>query len=109
MSDLKPIKVTVRNTDEVLFSGEVDRITSFNEMGRFDVYPMHANFISIIEKELALYLKHQKLKEIKMERAVMKVKQDTVNIYLGIESLFLNDESVIGKEKPKAPALPPTK
>lgn len=109
MSDQKPIKVTVRNTDEVLFSGDVDRISSFNEMGRFDVYPMHANFISIIEKQLALYLKHEKIKELKLERAVMKVKQDTVNIYLGIESLFINDEAGKTNEKSATPATPPNK
>ena len=106
MSDKKLIRVNIRSTEEILFDGEVDRITSYNEIGRFDVYPMHANFISIIEKELALYNNHEKVKEIKLERAVMKVKQDIVNIYLGIEALLMGEEGAL-TEIEKTPPSPP--
>lgn len=109
MSDQKLIKLTIRNTDELLFSGDVDRITSHNEVGKFDVYPMHANFISIIEKEITLYHKHEKLKEIKMERAVMKVKQDIANIYLGIESLLLGDDGAMAESSKPTPPPPAAK
>ena len=91
MSNQKLIKVVVRDTQNIIFEGEVDRISSFNEVGRFDVYPLHANFISIIRQELALYHKREKLKELKLEQAVMKVKQDIVHIFLGIEVLLLDD------------------
>jgi F0F1-type ATP synthase epsilon subunit len=104
MSDKKLIRVMVRNTEDILFDGDVDRITSFNEIGRFDVYPMHANFISIIEKELTLYNKHEKVKEIKLERAVMKVKQDIVNIYLGIEALLMGEEGALNDTTPPPPS-----
>jgi F0F1-type ATP synthase epsilon subunit len=107
MSDKKLIHVMIRNTEDILFDGEVDRITSFNEVGRFDVYPMHANFISIIEKELTLYNKHEKVKEIKLERAVMKVKQDIVNVFLGIEALLMGEEGALTDTTPPPP--PPQK
>lgn len=103
MSDKKLIRVLIRSTEDVLFDGDVDRITSFNEVGRFDVYPMHANFISIIEKELTLYNNHQKVKELKLERAVMKVKQDIVNIYMGIESLLMGEEGALADDTPPPP------
>jgi len=90
----KTVKLTIQDTDNILFQGQADRITSYNEMGRFDIYPMHANFISIINKELAVYNNHQKIKELKFEQAVMKVKQDTVNIFLGIEVLLLDKEGL---------------
>lgn len=86
------IKVKVSETENTIFEGEVDRITSYNEVGKFDVYPLHANFISIIRKELALYNKNEKIQEIKLEQAVMKVKQDMVRIFLGIEAFALEDE-----------------
>ena len=88
------IKVKISETENVLFEGEVDRISSFNEVGRFDVYPMHANFISLIRQELSLYQKNQKIKEIKLEQAVMKVKQDLVHIFLGIAAFDLGDQFV---------------
>lgn len=97
----KLIKVEVLNTDEIIFEGEVDRISSFNEVGAFDVYPMHANFISIIGKQLALYKKHEKIKELTFEQAVMKVKQDKVSIFLGMEVLLIDESSLgIVEEQP---------
>ena len=89
MSNHKLMRAIVRDTERVLFDGEVDRVSSFNEVGRFDVYPMHANFISIINQEISLYNKHEKIQEIKIEQAIMKVKQDNVRIFLGIETLFV--------------------
>ena len=95
MSDKKLIKVQVLDTDTMVFEGDVDRISSFNEVGAFDVYPMHANFISIIGKQLTLYNKHEKVKEVAFEQAVMKVKQDSVSIFLGMEVLLV-DEKALG-------------
>ncbi|HSW47655.1 MAG TPA: hypothetical protein VLG67_01100 [Candidatus Saccharimonadales bacterium] len=94
MSSNKPIKVKVLNTDGTIFEGEVERISSFNEVGRFDVFPMHANFISIINKELTLYQNNKLIKEIKLDKAVMKVKQDSVKVFLGVESLVIQEDSV---------------
>ena len=93
----KPINVKVRDADAMLFEGEVDRISSFNEVGRFDIFPMHANFISIIQKELTLFKGHEKLKELKIEQAILKIKQDSATIYLGIEALMVDEEKTIKK------------
>ena len=88
----KPINVKVQDADAILFDGEVDRISSFNEVGRFDIFPMHANFISIIQKELTLFKGHEKVKELKIEQAVLKIKKDSVHIFLGIETLVVGEE-----------------
>ena len=95
ISDQKPLKVIVQDLEKIEFQGEVDRISSYNEIGPFDVYPMHANFISIIRKSLTLYKKHEKVKELNIEQAVMKVKQDAVEIFLGIEVLVIDEESIV--------------
>jgi F0F1-type ATP synthase epsilon subunit len=86
-----PMKVKVRDAEKILFEGEVDRISSYNEVGRFDIYPRHANFISIINKEIALFKEHQKVKELQVEKAVLKAKKDVVSIFLGIEALVVDD------------------
>ncbi|HSW96637.1 MAG TPA: hypothetical protein VLF89_02310 [Candidatus Saccharimonadales bacterium] len=93
MSNQNVLKVKIRNTETILFEGEVERISSFNEIGPFDIYPMHANFISIIRQELILYHHREKIKELKLEQAVMKVKQDIVHIFLGIEAFVLDEEA----------------
>lgn len=98
----KPINLKVRDADTILFEGEVDRISSFNEVGRFDVFPMHANFISIIQKELSLFKGHEKVKEIKIEQAILKIKQDSASIFLGIESLTLDEDKIVEKQEKQA-------
>jgi len=85
----KTFKVKIRDTENTIYDGEVERISSYNEVGPFDIYPMHANFISILRQEVSLYNGHQKVKEMKFEQAVLKVKADTAQIFLGIEVLFI--------------------
>jgi F0F1-type ATP synthase epsilon subunit len=89
MANKTTIKVIVRDTQNIIFDGEVDRISSFNEVGRFDVYPMHANFISILRQEINLFQDKKLVKNLKIEQAVLKVKQDIAHIFLGIETLFI--------------------
>lgn len=98
MSDKKLLKAKVRDTENILFEGETDRISSFNEVGPFDIYPMHANFISIINNKLTLYNKKKIIKELSFEQAVMKVKKDEAHIYLGIE-VFLIENNENENEK----------
>ncbi len=93
MSQKPVLKVKIRDTQNIVFEGEAERISSFNEVGRFDVFPMHANFISIITKEITVYHNQKLVKEIKVEQAVMKVKQDSAHIFLGIEALALDEEN----------------
>jgi F0F1-type ATP synthase epsilon subunit len=92
MSDIKIINVKVRDTENVLYEGEIDRISSFNEVGPFDIYPMHANFISIINTKVTLYNKKKVQKELTFEQAVMKVKKDIAHIYLGVEMFFIEND-----------------
>src|SRR5947209_3995638 len=95
MSNQKTMKAIVRDTTTIIFEGDVERISSFNEMGPFDVYPMHANFISIISKKIELYHNRQKVKELDLKQAVLKVKQDSVHIFVGIEALTLDEDPTI--------------
>jgi F0F1-type ATP synthase epsilon subunit len=86
------ISLIVRDTNATLFEGSVDRISSYNEVGAFDIYPMHANFISILQKEINIYLNGKIIKNIKIDQAVLKTKRDHVEIFVGIESLMLQEE-----------------
>jgi len=82
------------DTSKVIFSGDVDRVSSYNEVGPFDVYPMHANFISIIKKHMTFYSRKKKVFDLPFSQAVMKVKQDSITIFLGIEELVVEEEKL---------------
>ena len=93
----KSIIVIVRDAENIIFDGEVDRISSYNEVGRFDIFPKHANFISIIQKELTLFKNNQIVKQVKLEQAVLKVKNDHAEIFLGIDTIMVDEENTIEK------------
>lgn len=95
------MKVKVRETEKVIFEGEIDRISSYNEVGPFDIYPMHANFITIIRKELTLYKDKKVATSQKLEQGILKIKNDEVHIFLGIETLMLDSN-----DSPQKPAQP---
>ncbi len=107
MADQTLIHLIVQDTENIIFDDTVDRITSYNEMGKFDVYPMHANFISIITKQIAIYQNHKMIKELPIQQAVMKVKKDEVRIFLGLEMFYLDDieekKSLIAPKKKRWP------
>lgn len=92
MADEKLLKVSITDAEKIIFDGDADRISSFNEVGPFDIYPMHANFISILQKEITLYHQGKIIKQMKIEKAILKVKQDIVKIFLGIEAFTLDEE-----------------
>lgn len=99
MANKNSINIKVRDTETILFEGEIDRISSFNEVGAFDIYPMHANFISIINSKLILYNKNKKLKELTFEQAIMKVKKDIAHIYLGVEMFYIDELTTVTNDK----------
>lgn len=96
---LPPINITVRDAESIIFEGEVDRISSFNEVGRFDIYPKHANFISIIRQELTLYNHHKIVKDLKIEQAVLKIKNNTASIFLGIDTIMVEGSTKSAKNQ----------
>ncbi len=102
MAEEKPLIVRIRDAKNVIFDGPVDRITTINEVGPLDIYPMHANFISIIRNGLSLFKDSKVIKEMKFEQAVMKVKQDRASVFLGIEGFLLEEEKIAGSSKKKS-------
>jgi F0F1-type ATP synthase epsilon subunit len=101
MANDKQINIKIRDAQKVIFEGKVDRISSFNEVGPFDIYPMHANFISILSKGLTLYLDGKSIKDIEFEKAVMKVKKDSVKVFLGIEAINLIKDEIVDEPQKK--------
>lgn len=76
--------VSIRSTDELIWEGSAQSVSSKNSSGKFDVLPGHANFITIVEGDPIVVDDGQKKKEYKYSKAVLYVKRDTVKIYADI-------------------------
>lgn len=83
------IKVTILNAESVLYDKEAAALTSFNDEGKFDILPYHANFISIIKKSIIVHEVNGSEKEFSLEVAVLKAYENTIQVYLGIENVDL--------------------
>lgn len=80
------LALTVRDRNGILYEGPVEAVTSFNDKGEFDVLPMHSYFISIIHKSLILRVKGGTTQTLSLETGILSVKNDKVDVYLGILS-----------------------
>lgn len=84
MSQTNSLTVAVYNADVMVFEGPAASVSSTNNMGRFDVIPFHSNFITIISDNLVIYDTAGKKKEIKIDKGVLKVTGNKVDVLLGI-------------------------
>lgn len=100
----KVFHLLVRAREGIIFEGDVDSVTSFNEAGKFDVLAHHANFISLIQKSLTIIEPDGKITELPVDTALLRTKENKVEVYLGIHGIKpaefkFADEMKIGASK----------
>ncbi|OGM27970.1 hypothetical protein A2962_03555 [Candidatus Woesebacteria bacterium RIFCSPLOWO2_01_FULL_39_61] len=83
----KVFHLLVRAREGIIFEGDVDSVTSFNEDGKFDVLAQHANFISLIQKSLTIIEHDGKVTEIPVDNALLRTRENKVEVYLGIQGI----------------------
>lgn len=79
--------LTVRSRDGKLYEADVLSLSSYNEQGKFDVLSQHANFISLITRELALKEADGTDKSINIDNALLRVRENRVEVYVGVEGM----------------------
>lgn len=80
------LTLTIRDSERFIFKGIVSTVSSYNDKGPFDVLPFHENFISSIKTKLVVHIQDG-VKEFPIEKGIMKVEADTVNVFLVAEGL----------------------
>lgn len=85
-SDLFTLKILSKEGS--LFDDKAISITSFNDVGKFDVLASHANFISLIHTQVDVIDKDGKNRSFPITNALMKVEQNDVKIYVGLEGII---------------------
>jgi len=68
---------------EVFYQGKAEAISSQNRLGKFDILPKHANFITLIYDNLIILTPEKKKISYQFKRGVLEVSEDKVNIFLG--------------------------
>ncbi len=77
------IHVIIKNKESIIYDGQATAVSSFNDVGLFDVLPLHENFISLVKDKIIIH-DNSGQKEFKINNGLLKVKDDKVDIYLGL-------------------------
>jgi F0F1-type ATP synthase epsilon subunit len=84
--DTRLLTVTIKKPGETIFSGTASAVSSVTDRGKFDILPLHANFIALIKEVVTIHQHNQKPTVIPIKTGVLKVKENIVKIILGIET-----------------------
>lgn len=75
------MKLVVRTDEKVLFEGEVEAVSSNNDVGVFDILPSHVQFVTLVKEKVVAHKKNND-QEIMIESGILKVKNDVVEVYV---------------------------
>lgn len=82
--DNNTLKLLIQDPEKIVFEGMVHAVSSFNEVGLFDILPLHQNFISIINQKIIIRQDEKTKQEIEIKRGIIKVLKNQVFIFLGV-------------------------
>jgi F0F1-type ATP synthase epsilon subunit len=77
------LRVMVFSRDKIVYQGKAKTLTGINASGTFDVLKEHANFISVIFKQILVRQTDGQTVQIPLEQGIMRVADDEVKVYLG--------------------------
>ena len=80
------LNIQIINGDKVIYEGEATSLSSRNEKGRFDILPLHTNYISLIKDFILVNQTDGKQNQVVIKTGIMRVYDNTVQIFLGFES-----------------------
>ena len=84
--DQLSITITIKKPEQTVFDGTAKAVSSVSNKGKFDVLPLHANFIALIKDSITIHHIDKEPQIIPIRTGVMKVTGNAVKIILGVET-----------------------
>lgn len=78
------LEVAIRKRNGALYIGRGKRISSFNDVGPFDIYPKHTNFVSVVKQRLEIEVESGTPLVFSIDRGILRVRENKVEIYIGV-------------------------
>lgn len=82
----RELHLVVKTRDGVTYDGKVRSVTTSNDKGTFNILPMHANFISLVNSVVTVEGDKDTKKEIEVQNGIIKVRENYIEIFVGIKS-----------------------
>lgn len=77
------VTITIQTPDQVLFTGKVNAVSTYNTKGVMDILPFHENFISIIEKSVIVHNGKEE-KTFPLKTGILQIVNGDVFILIGM-------------------------
>ena len=74
------LSVIIRTREGVKWEGEAEAVSAQNEIGAFDILPEHSQFVTPITGTVQVHLVGGKIETIELTQAILRVKDDRVEI-----------------------------
>lgn len=95
------VDVSIRSPEKLIFQGKAASVSSFNTVGPFDILPEHENFISLVKTKIIIHKDNINKQEFPIESGILKVKDNQVFIFLGVETLEANATKIVTAPTPQ--------
>lgn len=80
------LRVRILSPRAVIFEGDALSVSSSNYLGEFDILPLHANFITLVEnKQIRIQKQDLTVITFKIPIAILYQANNQVNIYTELE------------------------
>lgn len=85
-SGIEILRVRIVSPRQTLFEGTAKSVSSTNSVGKFDVLPEHANFVTLIQNSPIVIIKEDKQNiSFSFPLAILYAANNKVNIYTDIQ------------------------
>jgi len=84
MEDQTQIQIKIQSREKTLYDGPAVSIASENETGPFSILPYHANFITLLKKEITVTDPEGKAYKFPVNNGVLRVENNKVEVFLGV-------------------------
>lgn len=79
------LRIQILSPKETIFDSQALSISSKNSLGKFDILPQHANFITLVQKNpIIIVLPQKRVIRFNFPMAIIYTKQNIVKIYTDI-------------------------
>ena len=75
------LKIKVSTPTEILYEGEADSVSSVNSQGKFDILPLHANFVTLVKGEPINVKLDKREKQFSFKNAIIHTSENLVRVY----------------------------
>lgn len=81
---VQTIAVLVHSRSGMLFDGKVRSFSASNQIGNFDILPMHSHYVGTFDGQVDLVLENGQHRKLDLSAGVIRFKEGTVEVFEGI-------------------------